>query len=78
MVKMQIGLHVKYTSFLSDFNETWIFLAYFQKILKYQISWKSVQGEPSSMRKDGQTNATKLVVALCNFANAPKNWHSFV
>ena len=28
---MYIGLHVKYLLFLSDFNETWIFSADFQK-----------------------------------------------
>ena len=45
----------------------------FQKILKYQISWKSVQSEPScSMRTDGQTDMTKLTVAFRNFANWPK------
>ena len=28
---MYIGLHVKYPLFLSDFDETWIFWADFQK-----------------------------------------------
>ena len=34
-----IGLHVKYTLFLSDFNEILIFSTYFRrKIMKYEIS----------------------------------------
>jgi hypothetical protein len=42
--KMNIGLHVKYPLFLSDFNYTWICLDFFfLKMVKYQISWKSVQ-----------------------------------
>jgi len=31
--------HVKYPLFLSDFNQIWILLTEFLKILKYQISW---------------------------------------
>jgi len=45
--KMFIGLHVKYLLLLSDFNENVIFSTDFQKTLKYQISWKSNQWEPS-------------------------------
>ena len=46
----------------------------FQNILKYQISLKSVQCDPScSLRADGQTEMTKLIVAFRNFAKAPKN-----
>jgi hypothetical protein len=66
--------------FLSDFNETSIFLAGFPKILKYQISRKSIQWEPScSMRTDRRTDMAKLIVASHNFANAPKNliWKTF-
>ena len=57
--------------FFSDFNETWIFSTDFRKILRYQISWKSVQWERSSMQTDRRTNVTKLIVAFRNFANAP-------
>jgi hypothetical protein len=74
-----IGLEVKYPLFLSDFDETWIFSTYFRKILKYQISWKSVKWEPSgSMRADARTDirtcVTKIIIAFRSFANAPKNW----
>ena len=52
-----IGLHVKCPLFLSDFNENWILLIYFRKMVDYHISWKSAQWEPSfSMRTDGQTD----------------------
>jgi hypothetical protein len=53
----------------------------FEKILKYQISWISVQREPScSMRAgshtdwwtEGWTYMTKLIVAFRNHANSPK------
>ena len=47
------------------------FWADLQKILKYQISWKSVHWETSySVRTDGQKQR-KLIVASGNFANAP-------
>ena len=43
----------------------------FEKVLKYQVSWKSVQWEPScSTWADGGADKTKLIVA---FRNTPKN-----
>ena len=46
----------------------------FEKKLKYQVSSKSVQWEPSCfMQTDRQTDTTELIVAFCTFANAPKN-----
>jgi len=44
------------------------------KKIQYQISRKSVRWEPScSMRTDGRTDMTKLIVAFRNYANEPKN-----
>ena len=67
-------LHVRYLLFLSDSNVTRIFSTDFRRVIKYQISWKVVQWKPScSMWTDRETDMTKLIVALRNFANAPKN-----
>ena len=66
---MYIGLHVKYPLFLSDFNETRIFVKDFRKILKYQISCKALQWEPSCSIR---TRMTRLTVAFRNFVKAPQ------
>jgi hypothetical protein len=71
---MYKGLHVKYSLFLSDFNETRIFSTGFREILQYQISLNCVQWAPSCcMGTDGRTTMTKQILAFRNFANAPKN-----
>jgi len=58
---------------MSDFKEILILSIDFGKILKHETSWQSAQWEPScSMRTDGQTGMTKLIVTVRNFATAPK------
>ena len=71
-----IGLQVKHLTFLSYFNQTFIFSTVFRKNTAHKISRKSVQWEPScSMLTDGQqTGMTKLRVAFRNFANAHKTF----
>jgi hypothetical protein len=55
-----------------------------KKILKYQISRKSVEWEPSSSmqtdgRTGGRTDMTKLIVSFRNLAKKPTNrkWYNF-
>ena len=69
---MYLGLHVKCPLFLFDSTEICTFSTDFRKTLRYQSSWKSVRRGPSSMRTDGRTDMTKLVVAFRSFAIAPK------
>jgi hypothetical protein len=59
---------------LVRFNETWTFPADFRKMLKSQISIKSVQWEPScSMWTDRQADMSKPIITLRYIANAAKN-----
>jgi len=65
--KKYTALHVKYPLFLSDFNDTSIFSTDFRKIIKYQISWKSVQWEPTG-RTEGHEDATSRFSQFCERA----------
>jgi hypothetical protein len=69
-------LFIKVLLILVIFNETWILSGDFRNnILSYQISWKSVQWQPSCfMRTDGQTGRS--------YSNNSNNWmqqfHEFI
>jgi len=67
-----VELHVKFSFILSDFNEIRIFFADFLKILKFQISWKSVQWGATLFNAVGQAYIN-VIIAFRNSAKAPKN-----
>jgi hypothetical protein len=77
--EIYVHFHVKYPLFLSNiFNKTWVFSKDFQIILKYKISWTSVQCDLSCFmrrygRADRQADMTKQIAAFRNSANAPAN-----
>jgi hypothetical protein len=64
---MYIGLHVKYLSFLSDFDKTWIISTHCLNICKYQISRKSVQWEQSCSIKFHENPSSGSRVVPSNF-----------
>jgi hypothetical protein len=75
-----INMHMplcKVLLFVLYCTTAWIFSTDFRKILKYQMSEKSVQWEPSCFmrtdrQKDRQTDLTNVKVAFHNFAKAFK------
>jgi len=74
MIKIYVGHNVKCRYSCELLMKLEFSRQIFGKIFKYQISWKSFQWEPScSIRTDGRTEVTNLIVAFRNFAKAPKN-----
>jgi len=67
---MYIGLHAKYSLFLSDFNETRIFSIDFEN--SSHIKFNENPSSGSRVVPCGRTDITKLMVAFRNSANAPK------
>jgi len=72
MFEMYIALHLKYRFLLSDFNKTVIFSTDLQKKLS-NITFHENTSSGSRVVPCGQTDMTKLIVALHSFANAFKN-----
>ena len=78
-MNVYIGLHVKCMLFLSDFNEMWIFVTDFQKILKYHIWWKSTQwGLSRSTLADRQSDMMVLIGTSCNFQMHLKSFMNYI
>jgi hypothetical protein len=70
--RMYIGLHVKYSLFLSKSNSCLNFSKDFRKVCRCQISWKIRQVGAEFSLADRRTDM-KLIVAFRTFANAPKS-----
>jgi len=68
-----IGPHVKHPLFFSNFSELWTFCPDIRKILSYQNAQKIRLVGAEVFHAEGQRDMTKLIVAVCSFANASKN-----
>jgi hypothetical protein len=67
-----IGLCVKYLLFLSDFNETQIFLTDFKISNFMKIHPVGAKLFHVNRQTDSQADMMKLRVAFCDFVNVPK------
>ena len=72
MIKMYIGLYVKYTFFLSDFKWNLNFLERCSKNPQISNFMKIRPMGAELFHVDGRADTTKLIVAFRNFAKAPK------
>ena len=66
-----IGLHVKYPLWLSDFNNSWIFLAFFYIRISNLKKIRPVGAE--LFNTFGRTDMKKLMVAFRTFTKAPND-----
>jgi transglutaminase/protease-like cytokinesis protein 3 len=76
-IQLQIVTNVKTSScklFLLDFNQNLVFSIYFRKNIKF---YKYPSSGSRVVPCGGQTDMTKIIVAFCNFANAPKIYRLF-
>jgi len=69
---MYIAIHVKYSLFLSNFNDTWIFtiVVFFLKNSHISNFMKILRVGAELILANWRTG---LMVAFRNFANSPKN-----
>jgi len=74
--EMYFGIYVKHPSFLSGYNETWIFLQIFEKhSISNLMKFRPVGAELFYVdgRTYGERDMTKIMVSFRNFAKAPNN-----
>jgi hypothetical protein len=67
------GIRIKYSLFMSDFNETWIFSTVFRKYSNIKFHENPFSGSrvvPCG-QKDGRTDMKKLIVVFRISADAP-------
>jgi len=72
MIKNVHCLQEKYTLFLSDFDETWIFSTDFRKNAKIPNLIKVCPVGAELFHADRRTDMTKLIVVFRSSANASK------